>query len=511
MSVTSFSFFCFFAVSLIVYYVMPRRLQWLALLVFSVIFFVAGGHPMTGLYVLAGAAAAWGSARGMAAAGKTGNAGRKNAFLLLGLGVNLGILAALKYSNFLIENVNLAGRLLHGGSLIAPLKLAAPLGLSFYAIQVTGYLLDVYWEISEPQTSFLKTLLFMGFYPQMTSGPIARYSQVKDSLYGEHRFQLEKIERGLLRMLWGIFKKLVISVRAGVLVDAIYGNTKQYPGLYIWLAAVLFMLQLYTDFSGCMDIILGAAECYGVSLPENFRTPFFSQTVQEYWQRWHITLGEWLKDYVLYPILRTNTFRRMPKKLKERFGKKAARQIPTYLAMLCVWLLIGLWHGGNWKYIIGMGLWFWVIIVWEQVSAPWWDKLNAAWHIRTDCFSFRFFRSMRVLVLVSIGNMFFRVNGFIATLRTLKRGLSRWNPELFFDGSLFNMGLDAKDFFVMLFGFLVLLAVSALQEKGSVRDKLAEQNLLFRWGIVVLLFVVVLIFGVYGPGYEAQSFIYEAF
>ena len=511
MSVTSFPFFCFFIISLFIYYLLPRSWQWCMLLVFSVFFFLCSGHPLTILYLLAGAAAAHLCAVQMAASRQRRDGKRAFRFLICGLAVNLGILAALKYSNFLIENISLAARLFHAKPPLHELHLAAPIGLSFYAVQVTGYLLDVYWDITPPQRSLLKTLLFAGFYPQLTSGPIARYAQVKDSLYGEHAFDSKRISDGLLRMLWGVFKKLVISVRAGVIVDTIYADTGRYNGLYIWLAAVLFMLQLYTDCPGCMDIIIGAAECYGVTLPENFRTPFFSQTVQEYWQRWHSTLGEWLKDYVLYPILRSKTFRNLPKKLKKHFSKKASRQIPTYLAMLCVWLLIGLWHGGNWKFIIGMGLWFWVIIVWEQVSEPFRMDLYDRFQIRTDCFSWHFLCSLRVLILVSIGNMFFRLNGFITSLRTIKRGFSHWNPELFFDGSLFTLGLDGKDFFVLLFGFLILLVVSGIQETGSVREKLSGQNLVFRWAVILLLFAAVLVFGVYGPGYEAQSFIYEAF
>ena len=158
---------------------------------------------------------------------------------------------------------------------------AAPIGISFYTLQLVGYLLDVYWGITEFQPSLLKMVLFAGYYPQMTSGPISRYNMLKSTLYSEHNATWRNITFGLERMLWGVFKKLVISERAGVIVDTIYSNTDKYDGFYIFIASALFMMQLYTDFSGCMDIVIGASECYGIVLPENFRTPFFSRTVQE--------------------------------------------------------------------------------------------------------------------------------------------------------------------------------------------------------------------------------------
>ena len=312
-------------------------------------------------------------------------------------------------------------------------------------------------------------------------------------------------------MLWGVFKKLVISARLGVLVDTIYGDIEKYPGLYIWLAAALFMFQLYTDFSGCMDIIIGASECYGIVLPENFRTPFFSRSVQEYWQRWHITLGGWLRDYLLYPLMRSKSLRNLTKTLKNKINKKAAKQIPSWLAMLCVWLFIGLWHGGGWNYILGMGLWFYFCIVLSQALEPLFQKMIALLRINTESFSWRLFQHIRVFVLVSVGNMFFRLNSLTNTFATMKAGISVWNPEIFFDGSLFKLGLDRPDFTVAALGLLILLLISCLQEKESVRERLARQNLIFRWIILYALILAIFILGMYGPGYNAQSFIYENF
>ena len=315
---------------------------------------------------------------------------------------------------------------------------------------------------------------------------------------------------GLQRILWGVFKKLVISARLGVIVDTIYADTATYNGFYIWLAAALFMFQLYTDFSGCMDIVLGASECYGVTLPENFRTPFFSRSVQEFWQRWHITLGSWMRDYILYPVLRSRAWKGMTKWIKAHWGKRAAKQIPSILGMLCVWLFMGLWHGGGWKFIIGMGLWFWTLIALSQIFEPLSKKIIARLHINTKCFSWRLFQSLRVFVLVTIGNMFFRLGGFMITLRTIRAGF-HWNPGILLDGSILKLGLDFQQLIAMLLGLFLLAVVSYLQGKGkNVRKWLSEQNLVFQWLVVLMLAILVFTIGMYGT-YSEQDFMYQKF
>lgn len=509
MTLTSFKFICFFLVSLGGYYIIPRRWQWMALLVYSAAFFLLSATPYTIVYLLVSAVGTALCARQIGKWLAEGRKGTAKRCMVLGVILNVAMLAALKYNGFIINNVNRALALVHVRVRILLPGWAAPLGISFYTMTALAYLLDCYWGITEPERNIAKGALLVGYWPQLTSGPITRHEQV-GSLYEGHRFDYRTVTFGLQRMLWGAFKKLVISARLGIVVDTIYGNTELYNGLYIWLAAVLFMLQLYTDFSGCMDIILGASECYGVTLPENFRTPFFSRSVQEFWQRWHITLGGWLRDYIMYPVMRSNTWRKLIKWTKAHLGKKAAKQLPSYLAMLIVWLLMGLWHGGGWKFIIGLGLWFWAMITLAQVCEPLNKKLIAALKINTECFSWHLFQSLRVFVLACIGNMFFRVDGLVNTLRVMKAGL-HWNPWIFVDGSLFGLGLSEVQFCVTILGLGIQLVVSCLQESGkSVRQRLSEQNLVFQGLVLVGLVVMVIVVGTYGQ-YNEQSFIYQNF
>jgi D-alanyl-lipoteichoic acid acyltransferase DltB (MBOAT superfamily) len=513
MSITSFQFFALFALSLLLYYLIPRRFQWVLLLAYTAVFFGLSSEPASCAAFLVSIASAALSANMMYAAGQKSKKGLRTVSFALGMLVNIGILAYIKYNGFFLSSLNAVSALLrHPLALTAPTP-AAPLGISFYTMQILAYLIDVYWEVSLPQKNFFKTALFVGYFPQLTSGPIARYHEMEPQLYAGHRFCSGNVANGAVRILWGVFKKLVIAARCSYLVDGIYADTASYQGAFLWAAAGFFMIQLYADFSGCMDIVLGVSECYGITLPENFRTPFFSRTVQEYWQRWHITLGAWLKDYVMYPLLKSAGFRAFSGWLKKHFGKRAAKRLPSYLASLCVWLLIGLWHGGKWKYILGMGLWFWFIILMEQILEPLCKKVTAALHIRTDCFSWHFFQSVRTFFFVAVGNMFFRLDSLKMTFRVLKRAVTVWNPWILFDGSLLRFGLDETQYHFLLFCILILLVVSAVEEQygKNFRELLAAQNLVFRWGVVFLLLFTCMMFGLYGEGFDVSAFIYAGF
>ena len=511
MSLASLQFFVLFSISVGLYYVLPRQFRWCALLAFSAYFFLVSSEAYTGIYIITSIVSTWVCANNIQKAIEEKDHRKKKTYLYSGLGINIGILFLLKYTNFLIGNCNDVLLLFHAPGIVQQVDWAAPIGISYYTLQIIGYLLNVYWGITTADKECLKTALFVCYYPQLTSGPIARHEELRESLYSGHSFDWQNITYGFQRILWGIFKKLVISSRAGVIVDTIYSDTLRYDGFYIWVAAALFMLQLYTDFSGCMDIVIGASECYGIVLPENFRTPFFSKSVQEYWQRWHITLGAWLKDYILYPLLRTSRWRDLTIWLKKHASKKVAKMVPLYLGMLCVWFLIGLLHGGKWKYIIGTGIWFWLCIVLEQVCAPGFKKLTEYLRINTETFSWRLVQSLRVFVLVAVGNMFFRLKNLRTAIKTLFIGLSHWNPEILYDKSLYRLGINEKNFRVMMIGVLILLCVSLMQEKCSVRGWLSRQNIIFRWIVLFALIFSIIIYGQYGPGFDAQEFIYQGF
>lgn len=513
MSIVSFQFLTFLGLSIILYYVVPRKLRWFLLVLYTVIFFCLSSPPWTAIYLIANIVITYCSTRCIGKAAIKSNKGWGGvAALTLGLVGDVGILAVLKYSNFFIMNLNKLFDILGINYTINQVNFVSPIGISFYTLISVGYILDCYWGTAVPERNIFKTGLFISYYPLLTSGPITRYSDMRTKLYEGHNFSYKNLAFGCQRILWGFFKKIVISSRAALIVDGIYADPDSYSGLYIWVAAFLFMLQLYTDFSGCMDIIIGASECYGIELPENFKTPFFSTSVQEYWQRWHITLGAWLKDYIMYPVLRTNGMNKLAKWLKVKVSKKASRQITSYLAMLCVWLLIGLWHGGQWKYIIGMGLWFWLCIVLNQVLQPLYKKLIFWLKIDTGLFSWHLLLSIKVFVFVAIGNMFFRLDSLETTIHVIHLAFAQFNPWILFDGSILKFGVTHVDLNIIVCGVAALLVVGIIQEKCiSAREWISKQLFIFRWFIWLGLFTVVIIYGMYGPGYSALEFIYRGF
>ena len=312
-------------------------------------------------------------------------------------------------------------------------------------------------------------------------------------------------------MVWGFFKKLVIAERLGVLVNTVYGDYEGYPGAYIWIATACYAFQLYTDFSGCMDIVLGLSQSLGIALPENFQTPFFSKSVAEYWRRWHITLGVWMKDYVFYPLLRSKLFTNLNKSLKEKFGKKRGKQYATFAAMFVLWLTVGIWHGGDWKFVIGSGLLHWFYIVMEELLAPPFARLNERLHLSGEGRFLNGIRILRTFFLVCIGDLFFRAASVGDAFAMLKSAVGVWNPQILWDGSLLQLGLDGIETAVAVLALLLLWAVSLKQRKEPVRESIAKKPLFLRWILWYALLFAVILLGYYGPGYSAAEFIYQGF
>ncbi len=213
-----------------------------------------------------------------------------------GIILDLSLLAVLKYTNFVIENINL----ITNGH-ISAVNLILPLGISYYTFQTIGYLLDVYWGREEAERNFFKYALFVSFFPQLVQGPIGRFGRLGKQLTAEHVLDFHRIKYGLERVLWGLFKKMIIAEWASVFRIAVFSDPEQYSGIAIF-GVLLYTIELYGDFAGGIDVVIGIAEMFGVKMDENFRQPLFSTSVSDLWRRWHISLGTWMKDYVFYPL-----------------------------------------------------------------------------------------------------------------------------------------------------------------------------------------------------------------
>lgn len=516
MSVVSLEFFVFFLLVAIVYYILPGRFQWIWLLLASLYFYIDNSAWYQALFFFIYVLVNYLLSLGM---GEDHPRGKK--FYLTALIFDITLLAVFKYAAFFYDILIEVFNVLHIDIetemcryIISLLKELAPGRISYFALIVIGYISDVYWGKVKVQKNPGKMLLFTSYFPQMTSGPIVQYEDMEGSLFGEkHRFSYERFIFGIERVLWGVFKKLVISERCAVIVNTIYGDYNTYNGLYVPVAAVFFVLQLYTDFSGLMDIVLGFSQSLQIDLPENFDTPFYSENLSEFWRRWHITLGAFLRDYVLFPVQNSKFFKNMRKKFRKKFGKDYEKKfnLPLYLSLLISWFLIGLWHGGGWNYIFGSGLYMWFMIVLGDLTSPFFVSLADRLHINTGCFSFRLFKRARTAIAFMFGLSFFRAETLRDGFDMWKGAFSGFNPWIFFDRSMYELGLEKGELEICFIGIAMLFIVSLLQQRGSVREMLARQNYLFRLGVFVVLFVLTFTWGYYGTGFNAADFIYGRF
>ena len=508
MAITSFGFLCFYTVVLILYYIVPGKFQWMILTLASVIYYLLSGSYVLILYPLAAVTVTWLLLLILRRIPQ--EAVRKRRMICTAeLLILLGILIALKYTKFI-----------HGGDLVAPL------GLSFYTFILVGYFLDCYNGIAQIQTSFLKLMLYGMYFPLMISGPIVQLREQGEQFFAGHPLSYRNLTCGLQRILWGFFKELVISQRLGLIVDTVYGNDQAYQGPYIWLATVCFAFQLYTNFSGCMDIVIGISETFGIQLPENFDLPFLSRNISEYWRRWHITLGLWMREHVFYPLLRSQTFMKLNKKLRSKYGKKRGKQYNTWIAMLILWTAVGLWHGGDLKYVIGSGWLHCFYIIFGEATLPFWIWLfGKKMHINLEGRFANIVRVIRTFFLVCIGFVFFRASSTMQALRMLREGLHAGYTGIISDGGIFRLGMSWIEWGVTLVSLVILFAVSFYQYRGeqralaegteyshhSLRDAIAGRKLWVRWLIWFCLLFYVILLGEYGPGYSAAEFIYQGF
>jgi len=282
--------------------------------------------------------------------------GNKKMFVAIGLISNFGLLFALKYFNLF--------------------KLGLiPLGISFYTFQATGYLIDVYREQVRAERNLAKFALFVSFFPQIVQGPISEFGQLQDQLTAEHRPEWMNFKLGGELILWGLFKKLVIADRAVMVINIVSGDHKAYSGSMILFATILYAFQIYMDFSGGIDIARGIAEVLGIDMTVNFRRPYFAKSLAEYWRRWHISLGAWMKKYVFYSLSMSGPFMNLSRKIrksefgKSKAGKHLAKTLAPAIATFIVFMLVGIWHGSNTRYL-GFGLWNGLVLMSATLLEP---------------------------------------------------------------------------------------------------------------------------------------------
>lgn len=526
MSFVSLYFLAFLAVVFIVYFTVPKRGQWIVLLAASYVFYLFSGAGavffilfttiitfFTGVFigkVNDQQASAFADGKGILTQAekkqiKGAMTKKKKMILAAALLAIFCVLFFLKYFGTIAGFLNLFSE----GNEI---KILLPLGISFYTFQSAGYIIDVYRGKYAPDKNFAKFALFVSFFPQIVQGPISRYDQLAHQLFEPHSFHYREFKFGAQRALWGFFKKMVIADRAAILVNQVVGNYQNYAGFQTGIAMLFYTIQIYADFSGGMDISIGITQSMGMKMTENFRRPYFATSIQDYWRRWHITLGAWMKDYVFYPISISKAFSKLGKFTRKMFGNHLGKLLPTCLAMLIVFFLVGEWHGASLKYV-AYGLYNGVLIILGILLTPLLKNANEKkFHIKTERFRFRLLLTLGTFILIWIGKYFAPAPSLTAALKMLQSTFSTFNSAVLFDGSLFDLGLDRSNFILFWIAVAVLFIVSVLQEKGyKIRDAIEKKHIVFRWTIYFTAIFTILIFGVYGSAYNAGDFIYMKF
>lgn len=428
--------------------------------------------------------------------------------LQAGMAVTIVLLAVCKYTGFAVSNLNALLAVL-GIPQIELFKLVLPLGISFYSFMALSYVLDVYWKRYRAEENFLTYALYLSYFPHVVQGPIDRFNEFSAQIRDGVAFDYEKVAAGAQLLLWGLFKKLVIANRLGIFVDDILGKWDTVYGVMLVIAFVVYSVQIYTDFSGCIDIVTGVSEMFGIRLRKNFNNPYFSRTMAEFWRRWHISLQEWFKDYVYYPVSASNMMRRVKKHCKEINSPKTAENFTACFPIFVVWAITGIWHGASWSFVV-WGMFHAAVLIGSHLLEPLFKKLTQLLRIDTENFGWYFIQMVRTYVICCVGRVFFRTADLGTAFGIFSRMVRCFDFAGLFDKKA-TYGLDAANMLVAFLSVLVLLAVDLLHEKLPVRETLAKQNLLFRWFILLAGIFAVIIFGIYGPGYDAASFIYEQF
>ncbi len=530
MEINSLKFILFVAVVIIAYFITPKKYKWLTLLLSSYVFYWLNSNQLI-IFILITTLSIYvlglllgkldkelelkskdiekSEKKKLKEKVKT----KKKFIVMIALIINLGILGVIKYFNFFSGNINVLLNLFHVDIQIPSMQFVLPLGISYYTLQALSYVIDVYRQKIEPDKHLGKVALFLVFFPQVAEGPIGRYKELANQLYQPHKIEFQNLKNGGLLIIWGFFQKTVIADRLGIFVDTVFNNYTQYSGIIIICAVLFYTFQIYADFAGCINIVRGVAEIFGIALEENFKRPFFSKSVQEFWRRWNITLGTWLKEYVFYSVAISKWCLNLTTKLKENL--KNHKYLVKTLSSLCplffVWFFNGLWHGASWKYIF-YGMYYFAIMTMGMLFEPVLEKLAKVLKINKHSKKYKLWQIFRTFIVVNIGMLLFRSTNINTAFTIMKSMFDFSDFGEIINGSMLSLGLGMGEFVILIISVVIMLIVDFLQEKNyHIREEIEKKNIFIRWAIYYMGIFSIIVFGIYGKDYNPSSFIYGQF
>lgn len=497
----SLQFLIFFPVVTLVYFIIPKKINYLWLLIMSYYFYMCWNAKYAllmlfstfvtytcGLLLEGIKHTSWEE--------KQKNS-YKNLLVFLSFALNLLILGYYKYSNFAIDLIAKIFGLINVNLNIPVFDIILPVGISFYTFQALSYTMDVYRDEIYAERNFFRYALFVSFFPQLVAGPIERSKNLLRQLAEPQNFCFERARYGFLLMLWGFFLKVVLADRIAIFVDTVYGDYMRFGGWYLIIATVLFAFQIYCDFYGYSVIAIGSAQILGIEIMENFRAPYLSCSVAGFWRNWHISLTSWFKDYLYIPL---------------GGGRKGT--LRKYINKILVFLVSGLWHGADLSFV-AWGLLNGIYQVIGEILNPMRKKIINALHVNQQHFVYRIAQILITFVLVDFSWIFFRSDSITVALRIIKQMVSVNNIyilNILNDHSLGSCGLNGENLAVMVLCILILLIADVCKcKKISIGHRIAELPWWMQSVLVAVIICIILVFGIWGPEYNQANFIYFQF
>ena len=500
MQFNSVDFMVFFPVVLGIYFIIPKKLRTIWLLVASYYFYMSWNAVYA---VLIGGSTLVTFISGILISRFSDEAVinreiKRKVSLILCLLINLGILALFKYGNFMIDTLNSLLSFGHVTLIHRRFDFLLPVGISFYTFQALGYIIDVYRDDVKVEKNIIRYALFVSFFPQLVAGPIERSKNLLSQMRNIENIKLwnaRRVTSGAILMVWGLFMKMVISDRVAILVNNVFDNYRMYGSTELILAAIGFTIQIYCDFGSYSLIAIGAAKIMGFELMENFNTPYFATSIRDFWSRWHISLSTWFRDYLYIPL-----------------GGNRRGKVRKAVNIMIVFLVSGLWHGASWNFVVWGGMHGLYQVVADSLSKPR-TFVREKMGVKQDCFSWRLLQTCFTFCLVVFAWIFFRANTISDALLFCKRIIVKPTPWLLFNGGIFNLGLDRPEMNILVVAVIMLFLVDLVRlvRKQTIDEFLFEQNIWFEWFVLIVLILMIFVFGEYGPNFDPQQFIYFQF
>ena len=520
---TSLNFLIFFCIVFLAYYILPKKVQWIVLLIASIYFYISASVQYI-FYVLFAAVITYLGAliiskldnkykndieineknitKEQKKALKKSIQKKKKIVIVLTILGALSLLIIMKYTSFILQNISLLHNLI-GLEFNSPaLKFILPIGISFYTFMSIGYAVDVYRGEYPAEKNFLKYFLYISYFPHVLQGPIDKYKDLSEEFFKPKSFNYEETIEGLSRVVVGLIKKMVIADKILPICTMVIQNPDQYFGKNVLIMIILYAIELYADFSGYMDIAIGCSKMLGIKLTENFDSPYFSKSIAEYWRRWHISLGAWFRDYVYYPLLRSKKADNIRKYFKEGNNKYLANTMPTVFALSILWILIGFWHGSTWAFVL-YGIYHGLIIIISNMLSPVYSKFYKKFPKLVKSKIYSLFQIIRTFTLVLIGYFLFSTGDLKISTQLFKN---------MFDFGAKSVSLryyTSFDFKIsILIGCIILIVLDILSiYKIDVYKLLRKIPKPIRWLIYCMgIFLVAML-----SSGEAQEFLYFQF